>query len=174
MTHATPSIAITPSNVGAFARSDLFTRLFDEGMALVDETARYLDGDGREDARALDRGPALAYATLSMRLTTKLMQIASWLLVLRALREGKMSEDEAAASKHRLQRTRADVIDTACLPARLADLNARATATYDRLLRIDYALAAQQEDAAPSNGDGPNGDASARIDALRKAFGESA
>ncbi len=174
MTQVDTLPTITPSNVAAFARSDLFQKLFDDGMGLVDETARYLDGAGRDDAKALDRGPALAYATVSMRLTTKLMQIASWLLVLRALREGKMSEEEASASKHRLQRTRSDVIDTACLPVRLSELSARASATYDRLLRIDIALAEPAKAAETHvRGEGPNGDASARLDALRKAFGES-
>ena len=39
----------------SFTGSALFRRTFDEGMALVEETARYLDGTGREDARALPR-----------------------------------------------------------------------------------------------------------------------
>lgn len=45
-----------------FARSDLFDRTFKEGMALVEETAAYLDGDGRRDSRLLNREDALAYA----------------------------------------------------------------------------------------------------------------
>src|SRR5262245_58194103 len=63
------------------AASQAFTALFREGMALVEETAAYLDGDGRQEAKALPRSAALAYATESMRLTTRLMQLASWLLL---------------------------------------------------------------------------------------------
>ena len=37
----------------SFTGSALFERTFDEGMALVEETARYLDGPGRDEARAL-------------------------------------------------------------------------------------------------------------------------
>ena len=33
-----------------FVRSDAFMLLFREGMGLVEETAAYLDGDGRKDA----------------------------------------------------------------------------------------------------------------------------
>jgi regulator of CtrA degradation len=51
------------------AGSESFKSLFREGMSLVEETAGYLDGDGREDAKALPRLSALAYATESMRLT---------------------------------------------------------------------------------------------------------
>ena len=39
----------------SFIASALFARTFDEGMALVEETARYLDGEGREISRSLPR-----------------------------------------------------------------------------------------------------------------------
>ena len=45
-------------------------------------------GAGREQAKALERNDSLAYAAESMRLTTRLMQIASWLLLRRAVAEG--------------------------------------------------------------------------------------
>ena len=46
--------------VNDFARSELFDRTFREGMELVEETAAYLDGDGRQDSRLLSRAAALA------------------------------------------------------------------------------------------------------------------
>jgi len=73
--------------IADFARSELFERTFQEGMDLVEETAAYLDGGGRQESKRLDRNAALAYAAESMRLTTRLMQVASWLLVQRAVRE---------------------------------------------------------------------------------------
>src|SRR5215467_5758828 len=69
------------------ASSQAFAGLFKEGMALVEETAGYLDGDGRQESKKLERSAALAYATESMRLTTRLMQLASWLLLHRAVKE---------------------------------------------------------------------------------------
>ena len=65
------------------AASAAFKTLFREGMSLVEDTAAYLDGPGREESRNLPRATALAYATESMRLTTRLMQVASWLLIWR-------------------------------------------------------------------------------------------
>ena len=62
------------------ANSQVFTDLFRDGMALVEETASYLDGAGRQDSKKLERAASLAYATESMRLTTRLMQLASWQL----------------------------------------------------------------------------------------------
>ena len=66
------------------ANSQVFATLFRDGMALVEETASYLDGAGRTESKRLERSAALVYATESMRLTTRLMQVASWLLVQRA------------------------------------------------------------------------------------------
>ena len=60
-------------------------------MTLVEDAAAYLDGAGREEAKALPRAEALAYAAESMRLTTRLMQIASWLLLQRAVNQGEMT-----------------------------------------------------------------------------------
>ena len=85
-----------------FARSELFQRTFQEGMDLVEETAGYLDGAGRQDSKLLSRNAALAYAAESMRLTTRLMQVASWLLVQRAVREGDMPPDAACEDRYRL------------------------------------------------------------------------
>src|SRR5215813_15482018 len=85
-----------------FARSELFERTFKEGMALVEETAGYLDGPGRAASKRLPRTAALAYAGESMRLTTRLMQVASWLLVQRAVRDQEIPLVEAGSDKYRL------------------------------------------------------------------------
>src|ERR1700721_1632847 len=86
----------------AFTGSAMFERTFDEGMALVEETARYLDGKGREEARDLPRKTAMLYAGESMRVTTRLMQAASWLLIQRAVHDGEMSAEDAAGERYRL------------------------------------------------------------------------
>ena len=57
------------------ASSQGFATLFRDGMALVEETASYLDGSGRTDSKKLERSAALVYATESMRLTLSLIHI---------------------------------------------------------------------------------------------------
>lgn len=86
-----------------FVKSDAFMALFREGMGLVEQTAAYLDGDGRAQSAALPREVALSYATESMRLTTRLMQIASWLLVQRAVAEGEMTAEQARAENDKVR-----------------------------------------------------------------------
>jgi regulator of CtrA degradation len=140
-----------------FTRSELFAKTFRQGMDMVEETAAYLDGPGRQDSKKLSRNDALTYASQSMRLTTRLMQVASWLLVQRALKENEMSLTEARAEKYRLVSENkndetlsfSDLAKTAyALPARLLDLLARSEALYERITRLDRSLygtiAAQQ------------------------------
>lgn len=86
-----------------FVRSDAFMLLFREGMGLVEQTAAYLDGEGRKEAAALPREIALTYATESMRLTTRLMQIASWLLVQRAVAEGELTAEQARTEHNKVK-----------------------------------------------------------------------
>lgn len=122
-----------------FASSELFDRTFQEGMELVEETAAYLDGSGRQDSRLLSRTAALAYAAESMRLTTRLMQVASWLLVQRAVREGDMPAAEACQERYRL--TKPLAADEAGvdpdLPSSLLILLDRSSRLYERVLHLD-------------------------------------
>src|ERR1700742_2724109 len=85
------------------ASSQAFAALFRDGMGLVEETAAYLDGPGRQASKKLERNAALSYATESMRLTTRLMQLASWLLLHRAVKEGEMSLAQANKEKSKVK-----------------------------------------------------------------------
>jgi regulator of CtrA degradation len=124
-----------------FAASELFDRTFQEGMDLVEATAAYLDGVGRQESKLLSRAAALAYASESMRLTTRLMQLASWLLVQRAVREGDMAPADACDDRYRLKPeavARAVPEDESqALPAGLEVLVERAERLYDRALHLD-------------------------------------
>ena len=123
-----------------FARSELFQRTFQEGMDLVEETAAYLDGSGRQSSKLLSRNAALAYASESMRLTTRLMQVASWLLVQRAVREGDMAPGAACEDRYRLSaediaRSEGEGADD--LPQQLQALLDRSERLYERVRHLD-------------------------------------
>src|SRR5215472_3570600 len=127
-----------------FTGSALFERTFNEGMALVEETARYLDGRGRQEARELPRKAALLYAGESMRVTTRLMQAASWLLIQRAVHDGEMRAEDAARDRYRLGSKeiclggKGDGVDD--LPKTLQDLLRRSDSLYRRIARLDDTL----------------------------------
>ena len=134
------------SVVRDFASSDLFDRTFKEGMALVEETAAYLDGDGRRDSRLLSREDALLYAGESMRLTTRLMQIASWLLVQRAVREGDMEASDACDDKYRISPLNSDAGERhTVLPGGLLNLLDRSNRLYERISHMDKRMFIDEE-----------------------------
>jgi regulator of CtrA degradation len=123
--------------------SAAFGNLFREGMDLVEETAAYLDGVGRTEAKALDRAVSLTYATESMRLTTRLMQLASWLLLHRAVKEGEMTLTQANREKTKVKLSAADpgpgeTIEK--LPPHLQDLIVRSMSLQARVRRLDATI----------------------------------
>src|SRR5258708_2978505 len=122
-----------------FARSELFQRTFQEGMDLVEETAGYLDGAGRQASKLLSRNAALAYAAESMRLTTRLMQVASWLLVQRAVREGDMPPNAACEERYRLagEEVCRATGEAEGLPSPLLTLLDRSERLYERVRHLD-------------------------------------
>jgi regulator of CtrA degradation len=144
--------AATPIQAGGvqdFASSQLFERTFQEGMELVEETAAYLDGVGRQDSKLLSRSAALTYAGESMRLTTRLMQVASWLLVQRAVREGDMPAAEAFQDRYRLAEPNGEQsseIAQAELPGGLLSLLERSLRLYGRVLHLDRRIYVQPAD----------------------------
>jgi regulator of CtrA degradation len=152
-----------------FARSELFDRTFQEGMDLVEETAGYLDGSGRQESKLLSRNAALAYAAESMRLTTRLMQVASWLLVQRAVREGDMAPEAACEDRYRLAaedvcRGRAPET-TEDLPASLLLLLDRSERLYERVRHLDRRMYVEEAEVEAPN------PVQSQFDRLRSAFG---
>jgi len=156
-----------------FAKSALFDRTFKDGMSLVEDTAAYLDGLGRQESRSLSKSNALAYASESMRLTTQLMQVASWLLVQRAVREGDMAAAEACEARYRIDpagrrngASETPSYEVELLPAGLTALVDRATRLYERVVHLDRRMYCEAiED------DGANA-VVAQLDRLRAAFAE--
>ena len=152
--------------IAGFARSELFDHTFQEGMDLVEQTAAYLDGAGRQDSKLLSRSAALAYAAESMRLTTRLMQVASWLLVQRAVREGDMAPEAALDASYRLAaEAEAGEHSAEPLPAGLAELLGRSERLFERVRHLDARMYAAAEEAPPEH------PVLAQIERLKGAFG---
>src|SRR5262245_65532917 len=137
----------TASENGSFGErltsSQLFSDLFRDGMALVEETATYLDGPGRQESTKLERVAALAYATESMRLTTRLMQLASWLLLHRAVKEGEMSLAQANKEKAKVKLASSEAGEEQnikIVPERLRALINRSKSLQASVRRLDATM----------------------------------
>src|SRR3990170_1434995 len=136
--------ATTVSFGQRFQSSEQFDQIFREGMALVERTAAYLDGPGRKEAKALTGGAGVLYATESMRLTTRLLDLASWLLIRRALKDGEIGEEEAAKKRRRVKLQAfgrpAHVKGFSDLPVGLKNLIEESFALHDRISQLDRAM----------------------------------
>jgi regulator of CtrA degradation len=166
--HLSPA---APSSVTAFrdkfTLSPQFMALFNEGMDLVEQTANYLDGPGRLHAKHLKGNMAIAYATETMRLTTRLMQLASWLLLRRAVNRGEMTEDQAASDKNRVvlvpigRSTRSPMFSD--LPEALQSLIETSLKLHDRIMRLDRTMTTDEAEAITPH-------VNAQFDRLKLAF----
>lgn len=154
-----------------FANSERFKSLFQDGMGLVEESAAYLDGEGRIAAKELPRSSAMLYGSESMRLTTRLMQIASWLLLQRAANEGEMDREQLLEEKKKIKLESVNVsVDNPAwktLPPAFLELVARSIALQKRVMNLDAELYGIRQEA---DDDGTN-PVSQQIDLLSTAFG---
>lgn len=160
------------SIAGRLASSESFAATYREGMALVEETAAYLDGQGRKDAKQLKPPLTVIYATESMRLTTRLLEVASWLLIRRALNDGEITAEEARVKRARVKlRTLgrpSHIQSFDVLPKRLQALIEHSFRLTDRLVQLDQALH-QPAGAAPAAKPGEN-PVGAQLAQLARAF----
>jgi regulator of CtrA degradation len=137
------------------ANSQQFADLFRDGMGLVEATASYLDGPGRQESKKLARTAGLAYATESMRLTTRLMQLASWLLLHRAVKEGEMSLAQANKEKAKVKLSTNETSDEQnieLLPEQLRNLIERSQALQLAIRRLDATMHATADPARVRSG----------------------
>lgn len=170
-------MADTNKNTIQFAEritsSASFQSLYSEGMGLVEETAAYLDGTGRVAAKALPRMASVLYAAESMRLTTRLMQMASWLLLQRAVNNGEMTREQVIAEK-----TKVRLDGFACdrtapgwddLPEAFRDLVERSLRLQARVALLDKEIYHRKSNT-PTTPDNENS-VQAQLSLLKTAFG---
>ena len=141
-------------------------------MALVERTAAYLDGPGRKEAKGLAGTAGVLYATESMRLTTRLLDLASWLLIRRSLKEGEITEEEAAKKRRRVKLQAfgrpGHVKGYETLPEGLRGLIEESFALHDRIVQLDRAFSAAKDPDVVS--DRPANPVAAQMNLLERAF----
>ena len=153
-----------------FTRSESFRALFADGMKLVEESAGFLDGAGRKVAKTLPRTASVLYASESMRLTTRLMQLASWLLLQRAVGDGEMTRAQVLEEKKKikLDQQASDLSGSGWddLPDDFRGLVRRSLVLQKRVRLLDSEIYQQQTNEQPEN------PINAQIDLLETAFGK--
>lgn len=143
----------------------LVETLYLEAMTLADEARSYFDREGADDRGRLDPVTRVAFSCESLKVTTRLMHVVSWLLVQKAVQAGEISESDAATPERRLGRAADsdDAVRLAFLPTRSREIIERSRDLYDRVSRLDTQFVALPTD---SEGSG----ARALLDRLRSSL----
>jgi regulator of CtrA degradation len=138
-----------PSQLAArMIDSSEFGMIYREVMELVEETAGYLDVDGRAASKLLGKMASVAYAKHSMEITTSCMRSASVCLALRATREAEMRLEDAlrdVMNMNVLMKPTTDVDTSLGLPQGLIDLLDKGNALQARLKAFCHHLIATEE-----------------------------
>jgi regulator of CtrA degradation len=154
--------------------SDRFNATYRRGMALVEETAQYLDGDGRMEAKSLGKPAAMLYASESMRLTTRLMQLASWLLLQRAANSGEMTVNQVMQERTKVRlETPSDAEANPAygeLPETFRSLVYRSVTMEREIRRLDEEVYGARAPAIAAASE-PHNPVSEQIELLNSAFG---
>jgi regulator of CtrA degradation len=149
-----------------------FDMLYREGMGLIEDVAAYLDGEGRAESRGLAREASFCYATESMRLTTRLMQLASWLLLQRAVNEGELTAENARVEKEKVRfsatPTERGGPGYEDLPQRLLDFITKGDRLFERVQQFDKLERGGVPDYAPAT----QGGIADQLSRLKAAFGK--
>jgi regulator of CtrA degradation len=99
------------------------------------------------------------------------MQVASWLLVQRAVAEGEISPDQAQSEKNRVRLSSHDTPTTIAeyeeLPARLRELMGLATRLHARILHLERLIS----EAGPAPRPAAHNPVADQLGMLQKAFG---
>jgi hypothetical protein len=125
-----------------FAGSGVFFKTFDETISLVQLASDYLEGPGRNDQEKLSDKSSIYFATESVKLTNRLMQVSSWLLAHRAFYKGELPYIKQVTLDEMSEKMQIDSLDTILshLPVRMAVLITQSHHLYSRIVRLDRQL----------------------------------
>lgn len=151
-----------------------FSRLYGQGMGLIEEVAAYLDGEGRKQSRGLSRETSFLYSVESMRLTTRLMQLASWLLLQRAVQEKEISAESARSEKSKVKfsatPSKRGGPGWSDLPEKFLDYIAQGDRLFERVVKFD----ALDREIVPTTPLRDDNDIADQFSRLHEAFGPGA
>lgn len=127
----------------------LVDSLYVEAMVLADEVRGYFDGLGVDERDALPPLARVGFSCESLKATTRLMHVVSWLLTRRAIEAG----EGAAGDAH--DRRLGDAADSdpaslALLPETARGLIAASRELYQRVRRLDGEIDVREVPGSPA------------------------
>ncbi len=143
-------------------RGRVIDALYTEAMVLGDEARAYFETQSRNERAALDPFARVLFSCESLKVTTRLMHVLSWLLVQRAFEMGQMSEQEVEAAGQRVgEAADSDIAVLQALPTSAVALIEASRDLYARVRRLDVTDMAASAAPSPARG---------LLDRLERAF----
>jgi regulator of CtrA degradation len=143
--------SIQPSELARkLLESDDFSTLYGSVMALVNDSASYLDNEGRAAAKLMSRHQSAVYAQHSFALTTSCMRTASSALMLRAALKREQSLDYSISEVMRtdvLHKATTTIEQRDQMPEGLVRLMTRAEELSWKMRNLANSLVASEEKA---------------------------
>lgn len=138
---------------GIRLRGRLIDSLYTEAMLLADEARAYFDQGGRTDREQLAPLARVTLSCESLKVTTRLMCVLSWLLTQRAVELGQIGADEGGSSSDwNDQIAEADSASWAGLPTAAIALIEASHDLYARVRRLDAESSSEEPVQSPALG----------------------
>ncbi len=138
-------MALTPKVIDA---------LYRESMELAEDARDYFDHVGQWDRKRLQPMDRVLFSCESLKVTTRLMHVISWLLVRKAVLAGEMTPADALAPDRRLGRatkaTQEDSPRIKSLPPMAQRLIAKSQDIYIRIKRLEEQMDSPDMDVEDS------------------------
>lgn len=151
-----------------FVQADNFDAFYAEVMGVVEATATYLDGEGRRARANFEKPLDILYSRTSMQLTTQLMQLAAFAMILRELKGSRTTLEQAIndiSSKNIDRLKEIDLSELSSLPGSIIELVYSGNCLRERVLSIYYGLRSDEGTHAAVNNE-----VHQRIALLRQVF----
>lgn len=124
--------------------------LYVEAMLLADEVRAYFDELGHAERDALPPVLRVSFSCESVKITTRLMHIMTWLLAHRSAEVGDEDWGASFRTERRLAReTDSDARDVALLPERAQALIRASCELYQRLARLEASFNPDRQSVSP-------------------------
>jgi hypothetical protein len=117
-----------------YIQGEMFCRLFDDVIELVQETSDYIEGAGVIDTSYLPQKEQNLYANKVTDITSVLIKISEFVLTLKAY-----SKNETETLKKGIFKPY-NLEEVECLPFKFNGLLTQSKQLYDRVIRIDNQL----------------------------------
>lgn len=129
----------------------LIDGLYVEAMVLADEARSYFDRGGLEDREALSPADRVAFSCESLKVTTRLMHVVSWLLLRRAADAGEIPASDLNHPSRRLgDSAETDALIMAIMPEHARLIIEASRDLYLRIRRLDDELMRSTQITSPA------------------------